>query len=122
MALRRLLGCLSVVALLCTWAACEDEGKKMNAAKLGKRCEQLAKACGDSDKHAEKLVAECTQAAKKQVEKSCTDKAIAAYDCFERELCGKSDKVWALDDFRVLSDRHGKCAAERNALRECVGD
>jgi hypothetical protein len=43
------------------------------------------------------------------------------YDCFEKELCGKTDKVWALDDLRVLADRKNKCVAERNAVAECPG-
>ena len=130
MAIRRLLGCLGVAALaLCTWTACgEDKGDKANvdkstatAAALDRRCEQLGMACGDKDKHVGKLAEECAQAAKQQLESRCADKALAAYDCYEKELCGKADKVWALDDFRVLVDRHGKCVAERNALLDCVG-
>jgi hypothetical protein len=88
--------------------------------KLVARCETLAKACGEKDKHQEKIVEECKQAAKQQAEKGCSDKALAAYDCYEREICGKVGKVWALDDFRVLTTRHNKCADERNAAVECV--
>ena len=49
-------------------------------------------------------------------------KAVAAYDCYEKQLCGKGDKVWALGDLRVLSERHGKCAAERDASHACAGN
>jgi hypothetical protein len=87
---------------------------------LDKRCEQLATACGDTDKHIETLATECKQAAPKQVEKTCTDKATALYDCYETALCGGADKVWTLPDLRVLADRHKKCAAEQKALNACV--
>jgi hypothetical protein len=107
--------------------ACGDDGdaktspaKASKPANLDQRCEQLGMACGDQGKHVGKLAEECAQAAARQVDKGCAAKAIAAYDCYEKELCGKSDKVWALDDFRVLVDRYGKCVAERNALRDCV--
>ena len=117
MALRRLLRYLPVAALaVCAWTACKGKG---SAADLDKRCEQLGKACGDNDKHVEKIIEECKQAAKEQVEAGCTDKAIAVFACYEKELCGKGDKVWTVDDLRVLSDRHGKCEAERRASREC---
>jgi hypothetical protein len=124
MALRRLLGCLPVAALaVCAWTACKDKGtapgSQTSGADLDKRCEQLGKTCGDTDKHVEKFVDECKQAAKKQVEDGCTDKAIAVYDC-EKSLCGSGDKVWALDDLRVLAERHGTCAAERKASGECA--
>lgn len=108
---------------MCAWTACKgDAGGKtgVSAADLDKRCEQLGKACGDKDKHHEQISQECKQAAKKQVEKSCTDKAIAVYDCYEKELCGKADKVWAIDDLRLLAERHNKCVAEHNAARECL--
>jgi hypothetical protein len=92
-----------------------------SAADLDQRCERLGKACGDNDKHAEKVVTGCKQAMKEQVDKGCIDKAIAAYDCYEKELCGKTDKIWAVDDLRVLAERTGKCGAERDAVRACVG-
>jgi hypothetical protein len=123
MALPRLLGCLAVATLAACWTACgdpEDKGGDKKAPSLDSRCEQLAAACGDKDKHVTKLVDQCTQAATQQIAAGCADKAVAAYDCFEKQLCGKADKVWALDDFRVLADRHGKCVAEVNALRDCV--
>jgi hypothetical protein len=124
MALRTRLGCLPVAALaVCAWMACSKgkSGESSGDPALDKRCEQLGRLCGDKDKHDEKIIVECKAAAKKQVEKACAEKATAVYDCYEKELCGKEDKVWALDDLRVLADRKNQCAAERTALRECVG-
>jgi hypothetical protein len=126
MALRRLLGCLPVAVLVvCAWTACKDKGDvaktQASAVDPDKRCEQLGKACGDKDKHVSKIIEECKQAAKKQVENGCTDKAIAVYDCYEKELCGSGDKVWTIEDLGVLADRRSKCVAERNASRECAG-
>lgn len=130
---RRLIRVALAALAVCAWTACSDKGagdksagkssadKSESAADTDARCDQLAKACGDQTKHVEKLFDECKQAAKQQAAKQCTDKATAVYDCYEKELCGGSEKVWALDDFRVLSERHGKCGAERDALRACVG-
>lgn len=97
---------------------CKDKAK---TADLDTRCEQLAKACGDNDKHIGKLTEECKDTAKKQVEKGCGDKAIALYDCYQKQVCGKGDQVWALEDLRVLADRQKQCAAERDALAQCAG-
>ncbi|HEU5056677.1 MAG TPA: hypothetical protein VFU21_09120 [Kofleriaceae bacterium] len=127
---RRLLGWVPVAALaLCAWTACkgdkdkkDESGTTSASADLMTRCDLLAKTCGDSDKHVQKIAAECKEAAKEQVASGCTEKALAAYDCYLRELCGKADKVWALDDLRVLSDRHGKCVAERDATGACVAN
>lgn len=83
------------------------------------RCEQLAKACSD-EKHADKLVDECVKAAAKLGSRGCTESAVALYSCYEQKLCGKSDKVWTLDDLRVLAERHEVCDSERKALRACV--
>jgi hypothetical protein len=117
MARRNRLGSLLLAAVaFCALAACN---KKPAAGELDARCEQLAKTCGDKDKHSDKLLEECKDAAAKQIDK-CKDKALAAYDCYEKELCGGADKVWALDDFRVLADRHKKCTGERDALRDCM--
>jgi hypothetical protein len=117
MAPRRSLGGLALAALVvCAWAACKDQEPR--AAELGDRCQQLATACGDQDKHIAKLVEECT-AATSQLERRCTAQVIALHDCYEKQLCGKDDKVWALDDLRVLAERHGQCGAEREALRAC---
>jgi len=127
MAPRRLLGCVCVAVLaVCAWTGCKDKdkpgqtGKAPSGADLMTRCEEVGKACGELDKHVQKIVEECKLAAKDQFASGCTDKAIAAYDCYQKQLCGKSDKVWALEDLRVLSERHGKCTAERDALRACV--
>ena len=130
MALRKLVGCLLAVSAL---TACKDSGDakgdaavgsaqagSVSADQLDKRCEQLGKACGEKDKHEEKIVEECKEAAKKQAEKGCAAKVSAAYDCYEKEICAKINKVWAMDDFRVLVDRHSKCTAERNAAQDCV--
>jgi hypothetical protein len=101
-----------------------SEPKKDAAAeeteKMARRCEALGKACGDKDKHQAKVLEECKEAAKQQIDKRCTDKAIAAYDCYEKEICSGLGKVWAMDDFRVLTARHGKCVAERTAAVECL--
>lgn len=122
MKLRRLLQWIPIALLAASaWTGCKGDGKKGKAGgDLVQRCEQLAKACGDTDKHVQKIVAECKQSAEKQVAKGCADEAVAAYACYEEKLCGKSDKVWALDDLGVLSKRHLLCTAERNALRKCV--
>lgn len=113
--------------IVCVWTGCGKDKDKSRTTEGGggdivSRCEQLGKACGDSDKHVQTIVAECKEAAKEQVVSGCAEKAVAAYDCYQKELCGKADKVWALDDLRVLSERHGKCAAERDASRACVGN
>lgn len=133
MAPRRRLGLILVAALSAfAWTGCDDgskgggggggkDGKPPSSADLMTRCEQLGKACGDNDKRVEKIVAECKQAAANAVTSGCTEKAFAAHECYEKELCGKGEPVWALDDLRVLSERHGKCVAERDATQACVG-
>ena len=92
----------------------------LTAADLDARCDVLAKTCGDQDKHVEKIVEECRKVAKKQVEKGCTDRAIALADCYSKELCGKADKVWAFGDLPVLAERTKKCVTERAAIDACV--
>ena len=129
MAPGRLLGCV-LVAVLALSAGCGedkdrdrapgDETKAPTSADLIARCESLAKACADSEKRVQKVVDECKQAATDQVTSGCTAQAVAAYDCYAKELCGKGEPVWALDDLRVLSERHTKCVAEREATRTCV--
>ena len=137
MVLRRLIGCLAVAAVaVCVLTACKNSDSKDDAGEKGappqtaapaspelldKRCEQLAKACGAKDKHQAKIIEECKAAAKDQVEKGCREKVAAAYDCYEKEIC-EADKVWAMDDFRVLVDRHKKCVAERTASDACIGN
>ena len=93
---------------------------KIGGADLGKRCEQLAKTCGDTDSHREKILEECKQSAATHVQLGCGAPAVAVYECYEKEVCGKGDKVWTVDDLRVLADRHGSCPSERDALRTCV--
>ncbi|HEY5948108.1 MAG TPA: hypothetical protein VIV40_21580 [Kofleriaceae bacterium] len=122
MALRKLLGCLPLAALaVCAGMACNKTNKDAATSGLDQRCEQLGRLCGDKDKHDEKIIDGCKLAAKKQLDKGCADKVSAVYDCYEKELCGKEDKVWALDDLRVLADRYKKCEAERKAANDCVG-
>ena len=129
MAPRRLLGCV-LVAVLGLSAGCGEDKDKAGGGKaktptsadLMARCESLAKSCADTEKRVQKVVAECKQAATDQVTSGCTAQAVAAYDCYAKELCGKGEPVWALDDLRVLSERHGKCAAERDATQACVGN
>jgi hypothetical protein len=132
MALRSLIGGLPAAALVvCTWTACsngkdkdKDKGEvakaPATAADLDERCTLMAKACGDKEKHVGKITEACKQTASQQVAKGCTEQAIAAHDCYVTKLCGTADKVWSLDDLHVLAERHGKCAAERAAVRECV--
>jgi hypothetical protein len=122
---RRLPGWLPIVAIAIGAMACNDKDKAdasrppASAADLDKRCELVAKACGDKAKHVEKILDQCKQAAVKQVVNGCTDKAIAAYDCYVKDLCGNADKVWAIEDISVLGDRHKKCVVEQTAMRAC---
>jgi hypothetical protein len=104
-----------MVVLLGALGAC----KGGDATASAERCAQLAKACGEQDKHVEKIVEACTQAAKQHADKGCADPLAALHACYEKQLCGGTDKVWALDDLRVLAERHDKCAAERAAVRAC---
>lgn len=114
---------------LCALLACggkdeapEAEPAKPTAAPVDdKRCLQLAKLCGDKAKHVDKIVEECKAGAVKEAAKGCTDKVTAVYDCYQRELCGKAEKVWTLPDLRVLAERHGKCENERTAAKSCMG-
>lgn len=124
---RRLLGRVPVAVLaLCAWTACKDQDKadiaatKTSTADLDKRCVQLAKVCGDKAKHVEKITAECKQAVTKQIANGCADKVIAGYDCYERDLCASGDKVWTIEDLRLLATRHGKCVVEQGAIRACT--
>lgn len=122
------LGCLRALAVsLVACAACgkgkvddKAEGTKPppSAADLDLRCEQLAKACGDQPKHVDKISDECKLAATKQ--HGCIDKGLVLVGCYEHELCGSGEKVWTMEDLRVLAERHGKCVAERDAIRACT--
>jgi hypothetical protein len=104
---------------LCACSKAKDDKAKAPAGSLDAKCEALATVCGDTDKHIAKILDECKQTNAK-LGAPCTDKASAAYDCYTKELCGGKDKVWALDDLRVLVDRHGKCVAERDAVKACT--
>jgi hypothetical protein len=119
MALRKALGVSIAVLAACAWMGCKGKGDKAEGSDLDARCAQLAKACAD-EKHGDKLVADCKQAATKQTASSCVEMVKAAYDCFEKELCGKGEPAWTLDDLGVLADRHKKCVAERDAARNCA--
>lgn len=109
---------------VCAWIGCKGKGDtgstKGLSADVVMRCEALGEACGDSDKHDRKITKECEQAAKEPVAKGCTKETIAVYNCYQKQLCGKKDKIWALNDLRVLSKRHRQCLAERKVRRECV--
>jgi hypothetical protein len=114
----RALGWL--VVAVCALAACKGDKGGGNTADLDKRCEALAKACADTDKHIEKLTEECKGVAKTEADKGCSDKALALYNCYENAVCGTGDRVWALPDLKVLSERHKKCDAEQAALTACM--
>lgn len=135
---RRLIGALAAalavglvaMVVMCTGSSSEPKqsppvveqaSAPPTADTLQRRCERLAKACGQGAKRVAKISAECTQAAATQIERGCGAAALAAYDCYEAKLCGKTDPVWALDDLRVLSARKAQCVAETNALRACTG-
>ena len=121
MVFRRLLECLPVVALLVACKGKDDAaGTKPRATDFDKRCVQLAKVCGDKAKHVGKITDECKQAASQQALKGCTDKVIATYDCYERELCASGDKVWTMEDLGKLATRHKKCVVEQDASRACT--
>ena len=113
---------------IAAWTACKEDANKPAdnappaAANLDARCERLAKACGDKPKHLDKITAECKQATVKQLDKRCLDRVTVVYDCYEEALCSTGERVWSVDDLRVLSDRHNRCVAERAALRACVGE
>lgn len=127
MAPGRGLGCLGVAAIaVLALAACKDDSKfdprkkKADTPALdGDRCEEMANACSD-DKHVSKLAEECSKAGVKLGQRGCTLSAATLYQCYETKLCGKADKVWTLDDLRVLAERHEVCKSEREALRACV--
>jgi hypothetical protein len=110
----RLLGCL--VALLTLSAACKGKG---DANGEGDRCEQLAKACGDNDKHIAKIAEGCKAAATKPL---CADKLDALFACYQKQLCGRGDRIWAYDDLGVLAERKTACATERKAVNDCAGE
>jgi hypothetical protein len=140
--LRRVTGTFTIAASLAfACAACEDDSAASGATSsatasaepqaepkptakpgpsLDERCDELGKACGQKDKHKEQIAAKCKEAAKAQSDKGCVDQARAAYDCYQKDICTKDAKIWGFDDFRVLTERHDKCVAERKAAHKCV--
>ncbi len=119
MALRR-VHCSLVLALALMAGACKDDKGGSKATDLDRRCEELSMACGEKDKHVEKVLDGCKAAAKTQVEKGCVQQVMAAYDCYQKDVCGKADKVWAIEDLAVLAERNKKCEAERTAAKTCM--
>ncbi len=107
----------SVFVLAVAIAACKGNGGAAKSGDLGTQCEELAKTCGDNEKHVAAILDGCKQAASAQ--QACAAKVTALYTCYETQLCGKSDRVWALQDFTVLAQRKGVCAAEQKAVTEC---
>jgi hypothetical protein len=120
MAIRK-LGWLLIAACALTGCSKGDGKAGAGATDLDKRCEALAKACADTDKHIAQLGDECKADAKKQITKGCNDFAMALHNCYENAVCGTGDKVWAMPDLKVLADRHKKCAPEQKALTDCMG-
>jgi hypothetical protein len=116
----RYLGWASVAVLAtCMGMGCKGDGDQAaSESDLIARCDQLAQACGDADKHVQTIGQECKNLAEEAGE--CAAEALALYDCYERQLCPRDDDVWAFDDLRVLSDRHHKCLEERDALNVCL--
>lgn len=90
------------------------------AIEVAARCARLGTTCGDMPKHEAKITAECEQALA-ALASECRGAAVAAFECYEQELCGSDDKIWAYADLGVLAERRGRCAAERAALATCAG-
>ena len=114
-------------------AACEDKPADTKAdagvsaevaaaqtKSLAERCDALGTKCGEKDKHKAKITEECKEAAKAQGAKGCGKEVLAAYDCYEKEICTGSNKIWVLDDFRVLTDQTSKCVEQRKSAQKCV--
>jgi hypothetical protein len=112
---------LPIVAL-CVLAGCKSSGdaSKAGAVDFDQRCSQLAKACSQQDRHIEKVFDGCKELGAKPADVACTDKLVALYDCYQKQVCGGSDKVWAFDDLRVLAERHKVCTAESKAFTACT--
>ena len=104
-----------ILAALLACGACKGKGDAGPTSNLDQRCEQLAKTCGDTDKHVEKLLDGCKQAAVP----TCAEPLSALYTCYEKQLCGKGDRIWAFEDLRVLAERKNLCADERKAVSTC---
>lgn len=106
---------LLIFAALLAGGACKSNGDANATSKPEQSCEQLAKTCADTDKHVEKLRDECKQA----ITPTCAAKQTALYDCYQKQLCGKGDRIWALQDLSVLAERKSSCVEERKAVSAC---
>jgi len=104
-----------IFATLLASGACKSNGDPGTTTKPEQRCEQLAKTCADTGKHVEKLRDECKQA----ITPTCADKQSALYECYQKELCHKADRIWALQDLGVLAERKNVCVEERKAVSAC---
>jgi hypothetical protein len=106
---------------LCLAVGCgKDKAAPGKTPDLTAHCETMALACGDKDKHIAKITGECKDAAKPMTEKGCAAAAHALYDCYEKQVCSGKDRVWTLDDLRVLAGRNSKCVVEQMAVTDCV--
>ncbi len=88
---------------------------------LPTQCERLGHACGDTAKHITAVIAQCKDGVADLTAKKCDAQANKLYECYAAKVCGKNAKIWALEDLRVLAQRHHQCAAEATALQSCVG-
>ena len=109
----------TTLLVLCFAIGCGKE-KAAKPVDLASHCETMAMACGDKDKHIQKITAECKEAVKPMTDKGCADAANTLYTCYESQVCSGKDRVWTLDDLRVLAGRHSKCVVEHMALTECI--
>lgn len=107
----------TLFVLVVALAACKGSGGSAKPGDLGAHCDELAKTCGDNEKHITAIADGCKQAAPAQ--QACAAQLSALYTCYETQLCGKSDRVWAYADLAVLAQRKGTCAAEQKAVSEC---
>lgn len=101
--------------------AVTDKAPAAKPVDLPTQCERLGHACGDTAKHITAVIAQCKTGATDLVAKNCVEQATKLYACYEAKVCGKDSKIWALEDLRVLAERHHKCAAEAAALQRCTG-
>ena len=106
-----------ILAALLACGACKGKGKAEpgTAGSGDVRCDELAKTCSDNEKHVDKLAEGCKQASVP----GCAAKLNALFDCYEKSLCGKGDRIWAFEDLAVLADRKNLCADERKAASAC---
>jgi serine/threonine-protein kinase len=88
---------------------------------LPTQCERLGYACGDTAKHITAVIEQCKRGAADLATKKCVAQANKLYECYQAKVCGKDAKIWALEDLRVLAQRHHACAAEATALQTCAG-